>query len=177
MMMSRDGGECLQLGPLTWNGVMGMPGGEYFVIPPDGGMPLLAGINYTGTVAQVMNTTGQSAFITVEALLINRMPTTPVTFPFTGSFQTLPAMPMVEPRSFFGLGCASTGANCAADFIAVSGDYNVTAGTPNTMTGNFAGSFTSTRYRQILVGPTGQFGLVPDGGCIDVAGFNFNVNW
>jgi hypothetical protein len=137
----------------------------------------VAGINYTGTVMTVGGASGQSAVMTFEALLINRSPRIAPSLPLSGTFQSIPAGATVEPRSFAGFGCDSMGVMCNLDFVAVRGPYSVTAATPSPLSGSFAGAFGPVRYEQIAVLPDGRFALVPDGGCIELAGFNFNVSW
>lgn len=149
---------------ITWNG---MAGSGSYELQNDGGL----GIHYTGVV------TGPGAmgpFATVDVSLFNENPETPITFPITGTFQTINNMSTLYPVSFFGTNCMMNGNGCTQLFISTNGNYSITAATQSVDAGTFVGALTMVRYREVS---TTNLSPVPDGGCIDLAGFTFNTRW
>lgn len=163
---SSDGGlGCIQFpSPLNY---MGMAGSGSYELLNDGG----TGQHYAGVV------TGPSAagpFTTVDVAFLNEQPQTPLTFPVTGTFESINNATVVYPVSFFGTNCMNDGSQCQQAYLSVSGNYNITAATPSIDAGTFVGSLTTVRYRQV---DPNTFRPVMDGGCVDLAAFNFNTRW
>jgi hypothetical protein len=155
--------------PINFAPDSGMASGSYGLVL-DGGV----GLNFTGVLLNFQGNGGQMVRAVLDARLINRNPSVPPNLPLSGTFETLPPNPVVFPRSFFRLDCDAMGANCAVDFISTSGAYNITAATAAPAAGVFVGSFTNTRYDEVDL-MAGRY--VPDGGCVEVAGFNFAAAW
>jgi hypothetical protein len=162
--MSGDGGlNCLQIPVVNW---MSGAGSASIEAPADGGTVVVS----TGVVT---GPSAQGPFLTVEAVFFNETPATPLALPISGTFQTIGPSSTVYPACFLGLNCQMNGSGCQQTFIASNGTYSITAAGVGA-SGMFNGSFTNVRLRQI--NPQ-TFMAVPDGGCIDLAGFNFNTAW
>ncbi|MCA3015319.1 MAG: hypothetical protein INH41_23270 [Myxococcaceae bacterium] len=159
-----DGGlNCLQLQPINWTSGAGSASLEFI---RDGGTAVLS----TGVVS---GPSAQGPFLTVDATLYNEAPATPLVLPLAGTFQTISADAIAYPVSLLGLNCAMDGSNCMQVFFGVQGNYSITAAGVGA-SGPFNGAFTNIRYRQI---DPMTFRAVPDGGCVDLAAFNFMTSW
>lgn len=161
-----DGGlNCLALtAAINWNGPAGS--GSY-ELQNDGGV----GIHYTGVVTAP---SAAGPFTTVDISLFNETPATPITFPITGTFQSITSASTLYPVSTLGTNCMMNGSGCTQTFISTNGNYTITAATQDIDAGTFVGSITQARYREI--NPM-TFQPVPDGGCVDLSTFNFNTRW
>jgi hypothetical protein len=154
---------CIQIPVVNW---MQGPGSASIEIPSDGGTIVVSTGVVTGPGAQ-------GPFTTVEAVLLNETPSVPLMLPISGTFETVNQASTVYSGCFVGLNCAMNGSACQQLFIGASGTYNITAAGTGT-SGMFAGAFTNVRLRQI---DPMTFRPVPNGGCVDLAGFNFNTSW
>ncbi len=161
-----DGGlNCAVINQtLTWNGQAGS--GSY-ELQNDGGV----GVHYTGVVTAP---SAAGPFSAVDVSLFNENPNTAIALPVTGTFQTINQSTTIYPVSTFGTNCQMNGNGCTQVFISTNGNYSITAATQSVDAGTFVGSLTMIRYREIN---PATFMPVPDGGCIDLAGFTFNTRW
>jgi hypothetical protein len=164
--MSGDGGvNCVALPAVTFNGMAGSTDTSF---PSDGGAISL----YLGVLSSGPG--GAAPFTLFEALLFNRTPTIPLALPLSGTFESLTPGATVFADTYVSLSCSNTGANCQQVFGASRGSYSITAATMVPDAGMFNGAMTSVRL--VELNPT-TLARIPDGGCLDLAGFTFTSSW
>jgi hypothetical protein len=159
----RDGGSnCTQIPVINIDSMMAA-GSASLDNPNDGGTV----ITYTGVV------TNQAPFAAIDAYLSNETPAIPLMLPIVGTFESIEQAATVYPSSLVGLDCDMRGSQCQQLFFGVRGSYSISAAGIGA-SGMFNGSFTNVRLVQI---DPMTFRPIVDGGCVDLAGFNFQTNW
>lgn len=164
-MAAGDGGlNCIQVAAINWT--TGGPGSATIENPNDGGTIVVSTGVVTGPGAQ-------GPFLTAEALLFNETPATPLMLPITGTFETIGQASTVYPAAFMGLNCQMNGSMCQQLYIGARGTYTITAAGVGA-SGTFNGTFTNVRLARI---DPMTFRPIVDGGCVDLASFNFQTSW